>query len=373
MDTNKKNEKKEKEIEKVKEEAKVVRNKTRSTAKQASDAILYGTTINGHPRYQSPSWKEMDKKQKTREVSGYVFLALAIAYVICGLYAATWWPGSYFAKIFSNETIDPTGNWFVDQAKPILQTIFYCFLLIGISRFCRIVISLSTAKASKKAVTIAKLINSAIKYLAWIVLVFAILGVWGVNTGAIIASAGIVALIIGLGAQSLIADIIGGLAIVFEQEFEVGDTVVIDEFRGIVTEIGLATTKITDLAGNIKTIRNSQISSAINLSQENSVAVVDIPVDYDQDLKVVRKLLDDNLAAIGKETKGVIGTPKFLGVQEFQDSGILLRIIASTKEENKFGVTRALNEKIFTLFSDNDINIPFTQIVISNRKETKKR
>ncbi|MCI1244545.1 MAG: mechanosensitive ion channel family protein [Bacilli bacterium] len=367
-----KDEKKKDGLKKVKEEAKEVGARSRTRAKAATDAILYGKNLNGRSRSQTPTWREMDNKQRAKTVAAWVFLALATAYVICGLYASTWWSGSYFAKIFSNEA-PVTGNWLVDQASPILQTIFYLFLFIGISRLLRFIITFSTGHASKKAITIGKLVNSTIKYVSWIVLIFVILGVWGVNTAALVASAGIVALVIGLGAQSLIADVIGGLAIVFEQEFEVGDTVVIDEFRGVVTEIGLAATKITDAAGNIKTIHNSQITTAINLSQENSFAVVDIPVDYDQDLKAVRKLLDDNLPKIGKETKGVIGTPKFLGVQEFQDSGILLRVIASVKEENKFGVTRELNERIFTLMSDNGIDIPFNQLVISKRPDSPKR
>lgn len=364
-------EKKEELLEKEKAELAKTKTRVRSKTRETTDAIIYGVDKNGKPRNATPSWKEMSKKQKTDTVLGLLFILVSVLYVVLAANAANWFPGTYFATIFSSEEIDPSASWWVRQSRPILQTIFYFLLLIGISRIIRTLLTLITRKGSKKTITLVKLVNSAVNYAAWIVLAFVVLSVWGVDTNTILASAGIVALVIGLGAQSLIADLIGGLGIVMEQEFEVGDTVVIDEFRGVVVEIGLAATKITDAAGNTKTIRNSQISSAINLSQENSVAVVDIPVDYASDLKRVRKVIEDSLPAIGKKTKGVIGTPKFLGVQEFQDSGILLRITASVREEDKFGVTRALNEAVYNLFIENAIDIPFNQIVVSKRGDGK--
>ena len=117
---------------------------------------------------------------------------------------------------------------------------------------------------SNRAVTIVKLLESFIKWVIAIVAIMMVLHAWGVDTATLLASAGILTLIIGLGAESLVADILAGIFMVFEGTFQVGDIVIINDWRGTVQEIGIRTTKIVDAGGNINIVNNSEITMVIN-------------------------------------------------------------------------------------------------------------
>ena len=117
---------------------------------------------------------------------------------------------------------------------------------------------------SNRAVTIVKLLESFIKWVIAIVAIMMVLHAWGVDTATLLASAGILTLIIGLGAESLVADILAGIFMVFEGKFQVGDIVIINDWRGTVQEIGIRTTKIVDAGGNINIVNNSEITTVIN-------------------------------------------------------------------------------------------------------------
>ncbi|MEE3298905.1 MAG: mechanosensitive ion channel domain-containing protein [Candidatus Enteromonas sp.] len=313
------------------------------------------------------TFRSMDKKTKHHLIFGIIWILLAVAYVV--VY-------SLIVKDLPNlkESNEFLYNAFSDNVVGrILRSVFCFAIILGISVILRIIISLTTIGRSYKTITLAKLGASAAKYACWIIAIFVILGVWGVDTATLLASAGIVALVIGLGAQTLIADIIGGIGIVFEDQFQIGDIVVIDDFRGTVKEIGLSCVKIQDAANNIKVIRNNQITSVINLSRKKSVAVSDCSVDYDTDLHEVRELIVSHLPEMKAAIPEIIKMPVYLGVQELGDSGITLRIIANCKEADKFGVTRAMNEYFFNLLNDNGITVPYPQIVVSNREESLNR
>ena len=116
---------------------------------------------------------------------------------------------------------------------------------------------------SKKGKTISRLLVSFIKWAIALTAVFFILDAWGVPATATLTGAGVLALIIGLGSQSLVADILAGIFIVFEGEFQVGDIVIIDGWRGEVKEIGMRTTKLLDAGGNVKIVNNSEIKTII--------------------------------------------------------------------------------------------------------------
>lgn len=363
--------------EKLKEEAKRTdlrfKEETSESVKTMRKKLLgEATKTPGVPEPQDIHWRDLPTKRKVNLIVSWVLLFIYIVYVVIVANSPLWWgEDAILSRVFSNKTYPVTGNFFVDYAKPLFGSIFYVLSILGSSKIVRECIAFFTRKASKKAITISKLISSAIKYAAGLILVFVILGIWGVDTGTILASAGILALIIGLGAQSLIADIIGGISIVFEEQFEVGDLVVIDSFRGAVREIGLSTTRLEDAAGNLKIIRNSQINTVINLSHDLSVAATDISVDYDTDLDFLKSKLNAALPSLPKKIKGLKATPVYLGVNAFLDSGIEIKIIGKCLEEDKFAVTRALNEAVFKILKENGISVPFPQVVLSKRGDGK--
>ncbi|MBO4541421.1 MAG: mechanosensitive ion channel family protein, partial [Bacilli bacterium] len=307
--------------------------------------------------------KERHKERKTRFIASFVFVFIATLVVIAYILIQTLLPEDHEVR---QALFGPNSN----IPGKIGLSVFLIFLILGLTTLVRTIIILTTRTRSARVITLGKLGASAAKYAGWLVLIFALLNfVFDIDTATLFASAGILALILGLGAQTLIADIIGGLEIVFEDQFAVGDVVVIDDFRGTVREIGLSCVKLTDAANNIKIIRNNQITTVINLSRKTSLAVCDCSVDYDSDLNQVRDIVKNSFPEMVKCIPTIIGTPTYLGVQSLSDSSIDIRLIASCKEEDKFSTTRAMNEYIFTLLRDNGIHIPYPQIVVSKREE----
>ena len=131
---------------------------------------------------------------------------------------------------------------------------------------------------------IIELLGNLVKYVAYIVLIFLILNAMGVNTAELLAGLGILGLIIGLGVTSLIEDIVAGIFIIAEQTFDVGDIIVLDGYRGTVVSIGIRSTKIADVGGDILTVRNSSIGSVVNLTDRTSCAAISIPLSPQESL-----------------------------------------------------------------------------------------
>lgn len=218
---------------------------------------------------------------------------------------------------------------------------------------------------NKKGATVSSLIRSLIKWAVIIVAVFLILKKWGVDTAKILASIGILALIIGLGCQTLISDIVAGIFLVADDAFEVGDIVVIDGFRGTVIEIGLKTTKIEDMGGNIKLVSNSAITSMVNLTNSLSLAIVDISIPYEENLARTETLLMERLKDMPKRIPAIVEGPYYKGVEDMADSAVILKVIAKVKEEDRFQVTRDMKRDIYIFLNENAITVPYPQLTIT--------
>lgn len=241
------------------------------------------------------------------------------------------------------------------------QIMFLSWVVLKALQF----ISTKTLSHSKGGITASKLINSFLKYIMAILALMLILKAFGVNTATLIASAGILSLVIGLGAQSLIADIIAGMFMVFESEFQVGDMVVIDGWRGTVDEIGIRSTRIIDAGGNVKIVNNSNITSVVNQSQLYSVAMSTISIEYGESLQRVELVIRDNLDAIKAAIPEIVEGPYYKGVTALGASSVDLLFMSNCKEEDIYIVQRAMNRELKLLFDRNGINIPFPQVVVN--------
>ena len=265
-----------------------------------------------------------------------------------------------------------TGNDFVNSCYNkipcILKTIQIVTISWLISNLIRYILKRFLSK-SNRGVTIVKLLDSFIKYLVLIIALMLVLNAWGVDTATLLASAGILSLVIGLGAQSLIADILAGIFIVFEGEFQVGDIVIIDGWRGTVDEIGIRTTKIIDWQGNIKIINNSQISSIINQSKELSVTTCVVAIDYRESIPRVELIIKDNIERIKQAIPEIVDGPYYKGVDSLGDSSVNLLFIATVKENDYYVVQRALNREIKLIFDENNVSIPFPQVTVNSPEE----
>ena len=254
-------------------------------------------------------------------------------------------------------------NYFLEHAIPnTLRTIqiagIAIIFAVALHYFARI------AFVGKKAKTISRLIVSFFKWVIALCAFFFTLDAWGADTTTLLASAGVLTLIIGLGSQSLVADILAGIFIVFEGEFQVGDIVLIDGWRGEVKEIGIRTTKLVDVGGNIKIVNNSEIKTIINQTQELSVAKTYVSVSYNARIENVEAVIADNIEKMKDKIPGIEEGPYYKGVSELGESGVSLLFIAKCKEDDIYQVQRDLNREIKIMFDDNNVEIPFNQLVV---------
>ena len=237
---------------------------------------------------------------------------------------------------------------------------------------CYSLLSLVTkyvAKKQNRSQSIVGLFVALMKLVVGVVCVVWILNILGVNMTGVFASLGIMSMIVGFGAQSLIEDSITGIFIIFEGDYHVGDIIVLDEFRGVVRNIGIRTTIIEDAGGNLKIVNNSDIRNIQNRSRNTSLAISDIGIGYEADIEQVEKIIADNLQAIyERNTDRFLKVPEYLGVQELADSAVILRFTVDVTEENVFSGRRALSRELKLLFDKNNINIPFPQIVVHQEK-----
>ena len=310
------------------------------------------------------STKEV-KKQSV--VTKWIFYGLLVALtaLIFVFSGQLWGEGSFF-KTFTSD--NQFLAYVMNNGVPNLAR---SIVIIGIAATLAILVSLiaKITFKSRKGQTISKLFVSFLKWIIAICAVFFIISAWGASTTITLASAGILTLIIGLGSQTLVADILAGLFIVFEGDFQVGDIVVIDGWRGEVSEIGIRTTKLLDVGGNIKIISNNEIKSIINQTQELSIAKCYVSICYEDRIERVEAVIADNLDKFKDRIPGIVEGPYYKGVSELSDSSVNLLFIAKCKEPDIYQVQRDMNREIKIMFDDNNINIPFPQLTVHMSKD----
>lgn len=303
------------------------------------------------------------KAQKKLGLGTWISLPvlLAITVVIFVFARHIYGEESIFNRNISSNVVLST---LYNKIPAMLMTIQIIAIAWVVSLIVRFLLTKIWARTSRGK-TIAKLLSSFVKYLIAIIAIMMILNAWGVDTTTLLASAGIMSLIIGLGAQSLISDIIAGVFIVFEGEFEVGDIVIIDGWRGTVDEIGIRTTKIIDWQGNIKIVNNSAIASIINQSKELSITTCVVGIDYRESIPKVELLIKNNIERIRAAIPEIVDGPYYKGVDSLGESSVNLLFIATVKEADFYVVQRALNREIKLIFDENNVCIPYPQITIN--------
>jgi len=215
--------------------------------------------------------------------------------------------------------------------------------------------------------TVAELICAVITYLSWIAGIVWVLILLGVNVAGVFAGLGIISLILGFAAESLIEDVITGFFIIFEHQYDVGDIIVLDDFRGVVEKIGVRTTTIRDDGNNLKVVNNSDIRNFQNRSRKESVAVAIIGITYGQDVEEFERIVKENLPDVKAKYPEVFTGPIiYKGIEELADSSVNVKFTADCTEAQIFNAKRLLNREIKIMFDKNGIEIPFPQLDVHN-------
>ena len=180
-----------------------------------------------------------------------------------------------------------------------------------------------------------------------------------VNVTPILASAGVVGIAVGFGAQSLIRDLFSGFLILLEDQFSVGDVVKIAEFSGTVEGISLRATRVRGLDGSLTTIPNGAINTVSNLSKDWSRIVLDLEIDYTEDVDRAMRLALDTASVFRQELPHeLIEEPTMLGVDRISLSTVTIRIVVKTAPARQFDLARELRRRIKNAFQANGIKTP---------------
>lgn len=283
-----------------------------------------------------------------------------------------------FSFLF-NDIIMP---WFFDHG---LRLLFLVAGLFAVQRIARLAIrrvvggytkhaykSRDQKAQEKREKTLAGVFSSAVKVVIWIVGGMMILSELGINTSPLIAGAGIAGIAFGFGGQWLIKDIIAGFFIILEDQYRKGDVVKISGIAGLVEEVNLRHTILRDLDGAQHHVPNGSITVASNLTKFSSRANIDISIAYKENVDEVIAVLN----TIGKEMaedsawkNKIIKPIASMGVDEFAESAVIIKVLGETKPGDQWDVSREYRRRVKNAFDEKGIEIPFPHRVVFTRHE----
>ena len=214
---------------------------------------------------------------------------------------------------------------------------------------------------AQRATSIGHLLRSAASITIWVIAATMILSTLHVDIAPLLASAGIVGIAVGFGAQALIKDYFSGIAMILEDQYGVGDVVQVDGVNGTVEEVTLRVTRVRDPSGVVWYLRNGEILKVANMSQGWTMAAVDVPVSGDADLHQVRGVIDamgDALYADDVRGKSLITAPRYAGVERLTGDVITVRVSARTEPGQEIPAGRTIREAARAALVEAGITIP---------------
>jgi small-conductance mechanosensitive channel len=204
-------------------------------------------------------------------------------------------------------------------------------------------------RRSQRATALATLLGNAASVAIFIVAGLIVLGDIGLNLAPVLASAGVLGLALGFGAQNLVQDFLAGIFILLEDQYGIGDVIDLAHVTGTVEAVSLRITRIRDVNGVVWHIRNGPIKKAGNETHGWARAVVDVPVPYGVPVAAVRVALERAAVQMARESRwssDMLDTPEVWGVETVSPEAIIVRVVARTAPTAKQEVSRELRERL---------------------------
>ena len=216
-------------------------------------------------------------------------------------------------------------------------------------------------RAEQRAEAIGQLLRSAASLTIWLIGSLIVFTRIGIDIGPLLASASVLGVALGFGAQALIKDYLAGIFIILEDQYGVGDFVDVGPVVATVEEITLRITRLRDLSGVVWYIRNGEIMRVANRSQGWTMAVIDIPVAYDENLEGVRRIIERVAMTMDDDPAFddmLLGRPEFAGVESVSGDAVFIRVTAKAAPEQQTPVARELRERIKNAFDAEGVRVP---------------
>jgi small conductance mechanosensitive channel len=220
---------------------------------------------------------------------------------------------------------------------------------------------LLSARREQRARTTASVLNSATTITVAAVAVLTALPLLGVTIAPLLASAGVLGIALGLGAQSLIKDVVAGIFMIMEDQYGIGDLVDLGEASGFVESVGLRVTRLRDVEGTVWYLRNGEVPRVGNRSQGWSRAVLDVGFPHGHDLEQARDLLLDVAGGLRREeafATRILDAPQVWGVESVSEDAVTLRLVVKTEPLQQWPVARELRRRIVERFAKEGLGVP---------------
>jgi moderate conductance mechanosensitive channel len=269
-------------------------------------------------------------------------------------------------------------KWLSEKGiKAVISIVVTIFLMRFASALIKTVFNLFERRvdgpdevaARRRLQTLAAIFRGAIQtIIAFIGLMF-LLKSLAVDITPILASAGVVGIAVGFGAQSLIKDLFSGLLILLEDQYSVGDTVKIGDASGTVEQLTLRVTRIRGLDGALTSIPNGSISIVSNMSKDWSRVVLDVEVSFAEDIDRTMKLMVEAAQQMKAEMpQDILEEPLMLGVDKLSSTSVTLRLMVKTSPTKHYEIGRELRRRIKFAFEREGIKAPMPQqqLILAN-------
>jgi moderate conductance mechanosensitive channel len=231
--------------------------------------------------------------------------------------------------------------------------------------------SVAAARRVQRAKTMASLLKSIVTVVIFAMVTIMAISELGYDVAPLIASAGIIGLALGFGAQSLVKDYLAGIFMILEDQYGVGDVVDLGEASGTIEAVSLRVTRLRDVDGTVWYVRNGEILRVGNMSQNWARTVLDIPVAYTEDLHRIRTILQEVAHGVWEDEDFkhvVIEEPEVWGVERWDPDGVVVRVTLKTAPMEQWEVAREMRERIKARFDYEGIEIPLPQRVVWHRE-----
>jgi small conductance mechanosensitive channel len=220
---------------------------------------------------------------------------------------------------------------------------------------------LLTQRTEQRAAAIGTLLRSVVGITVWSVALLTILPLLGIDIAPLLASAGVIGVALGFGAQTLVKDYLSGIFIIAEDQYGVGDLVDVGPVIGTVEEVALRYTRLRDQTGVVWYVRNGEILRVANRSQGWTLAIVDIPIAYDEDIERVRAIVEAVATDMDEDPAyddQLLGRPMFAGVESVSGEAVIIRITAKAAPDQQITVARTIRERMKLAFDRAGVVVP---------------